>query len=232
MGVVVSLVLTLAFFNSHVLACMMVSSHDFNEIGENIYADKLLNETEQNDLLHNLTEAKSRILAHYGDVVAKPKIIFISSQERAEKYGLISKEPGMSRTFPWQHYIVISPEGNNVDVIAHELVHAEIAKRLGYINYIFSLPVWFNEGAAMQVDYRKKKIWAYIQEGRELPAVSSFKSWRDFSTGDRALHYAAAKVEITSWLTSDTNRGLYNFLDEIENGEGFDKIYKIYSHKN
>ena len=50
---------------------------------------------------------------------------------------------------------VIGPKGQNVDVIAHEIAHAEIRTRVGLLARDFRLPTWFDEGLAMQLDHRE-----------------------------------------------------------------------------
>ena len=42
----------------------------------------------------------------------------------------------------------------SIDVTAHELVHAELAQRLGFWTRTVKLPVWFDEGIAVQLDRR------------------------------------------------------------------------------
>ncbi len=150
----------------------------------------------------------------------------MTHSDQAKHYGVIPPVPGTAYSLPWKTYIPLGPKGASIDVIAHEWVHAEIATRLGYAYYTFALPAWFNEGAAMQVDDRKEKIWRLIQEGAALPPVSSIRSNRDFYAGDRARHYAASKVEVGAWLKSRSNRGLFAFLEALSEGEGFDESYR------
>ncbi|WP_332368176.1 hypothetical protein [Spirosoma telluris] len=48
---------------------------------------------------------------------------------------------------PWgASYLILGPDGNNTDVIAHELCHDELFARLGWWRVKRQIPQWFNEG--------------------------------------------------------------------------------------
>jgi len=57
-------------------------------------------------------------------------------------------------------YIVVSPEYLNVDILAHELTHAEVHARVftGRLWDWLSIPTWFDEGIALQNDYLEKTL--------------------------------------------------------------------------
>ncbi|MDZ7923630.1 MAG: hypothetical protein U5M23_06135 [Marinagarivorans sp.] len=77
--------------------------------------------------------------------------------------------------------IIIGPQGQNVDVIAHEWLHAEIQHRVGFFRFLKEIPVWFDEGAALTLDYREP----FLPENIDLPvedvtAVKKLKSGKSF----------------------------------------------------
>ena len=119
--------------------------------------------------------------------------------------------------------VMVGPKGQNVDVVAHELMHAEIHHRVGYLAYFFQIPTWFNEGVAMQVDYRARyslspqdsQNTAYV---RDLTASSNF-----YESDDQALtrNYASAKHEVASWLTKVGTTTLYSRLQRMRDGQSF-----------
>jgi hypothetical protein len=222
--------LGLMFWQRHVLACVFVASQDFDEIARDVHAHDSVAQPDRDALLDHLPLARSRIASVFGDAIAAPRIILVATEAQAARFGVFPPVPGKPYSIPGATYIVLTPDGNNVDVVAHELVHAEIAHRLGYLDYSLSLPVWFNEGAAMQVDLRKKQSWRYIEDGVPLPAVSSIASGRTFFSGDQPLHYAAAKVELAAWLEQSTTKGgLYAFLADYAEAESFDDLYQGYA---
>jgi hypothetical protein len=203
---------------------MAATSLVYEEIAPDVYAPAGFGPAGELEIMQSIASARSRIESKFGPLSADPRIILTRTQEDAATFGVPEAAPGSPYTLPWGSYIVLTPEGRNVDVVAHELVHAEIAERVGYGIYCFVLPAWFNEGMAMQVDLRKQKIWRYIQEGVELPPVSTLESRGDFYVGDQALHYAAAQIEVASWLAAeDGARDLYGFLDAL--ARDFEELY-------
>ena len=108
-----------------------------------------------------------------------------------------------------------------MDVLAHEFAHAETAHRVGYYQWQFSLPIWFKEGVAMQVDHRKE----YRHQGRALPEVFELDSLQKFNSGNIRHHYMAAKVEVEHWLSARKYEGLYQFLLKVKQGYSFDELY-------
>ncbi len=215
----------LAFSQSHVIASVAIGVSDYIEVAPNLYVDPLFSSDEQVSIATLASEAKERVESIYGQMVSTPNIIVSSTEKRSARFLPGPLPPGATYSLPWGQYIPIAPNGNDINVMAHELVHAEVYHRLGFIKSLRSLPVWFNEGVAMQVDYRQEKAWTYIMEGHELPSVSSLETTQQFFSGDRALNYAAAKVEVSAWLSSPSYSNLYDFIAEIRSGKDFYELY-------
>lgn len=55
-------------------------------------------------------------------------------------------------------YIVVSTEFLNVNVVAHEMTHAEVPTRIFKSKFWYQslIPTWFDEGIELQNDYRPK----------------------------------------------------------------------------
>jgi hypothetical protein len=213
----------------YVLAAVLAPHMIFDEIGQGVFVDGSLAERDRHDLLEDITAAQERIAALYGPTRARPRILVLATEEQGRTYGVPEPAPAQPYSVPWGTYILLKPRGRNVDVIAHEIVHAEVADRVGYLAYVLDVPVWFNEGLAMQVDHREEKIWRYLQEGRPLPPVSTLASGSMFFSGDQAYHYAAAQVEVARWLAAgdqvEQAGRVYAFLAALREGEEFSSIY-------
>jgi len=220
--------LFLAYAQGHVLASVAINLSDYVEIQPNLYVDDMFTDEEQKKAIVTLTEARQRVARTYGELASNPVVIISSNSNRGERYGVKQPVPGTIHALPWGQYIPLNDEGNNVDVLAHELAHAETAHRVGYIKWILSLPVWFIEGVAMQVDYREQ----YNASGKNLPSMSTLTTGSDFHSGDITLNYTAAKYELASWLKVNSNQGLYVFLNKTRSGEDFYATYKEYASGN
>ena len=124
--------------------------------------------------------------------------------------------------------VLIGPQGQNVDVVAHEFMHAELASRVGHWHRNFDVPAWFDEGVAMQVDLRARYNWSN-QQGKSngYGYVRQFNSTGQFNDADDkqlTRNYAAAKAEVAQWLTTIGRGELYNRLERIRMGEDFDAV--------
>ena len=145
--------MTYAYAN--VARLVLIDYSDFNKVTDNMYLSDHLPDDSKQKIHSLLVDAKTRIAKHYGKINAKPKIIALSGKEELKKYGL-NTNPGMLLFTPWNSYLLLNFQKANIDVTAHELVHAEIVHRVGYLKRQLHIPTWFDEGVAMQVDYRNK----------------------------------------------------------------------------
>ena len=227
-GTLIMSFLFLTYAQNHVLASVAINLSDYVEIQPNLFVDDMFTGEEQNQAIVTYTEARQRVARTYGELASNPVVIISSNFNRAERYGVKQPVPGTIHALPWGQYIPLNDEGNNVDVLAHELAHAETAHRVGYIKWILSLPVWFIEGVAMQVDYRER----YNASGKNLPSMSTLTTGSEFHSGDITLNYTAAKYELASWLKVNSNQGLYVFLDKTRSGDDFYATYKEFATGN
>lgn len=80
--------------------------------------------------------------------VARPTTIIAADDREAARLGLADDVPGTAFISPLRTEVVLNLAHFSIDVTAHELVHAEVARRLGFRTRAVKLPVWFDEGVA------------------------------------------------------------------------------------
>ncbi|MDY0037377.1 MAG: hypothetical protein RBS05_15815, partial [Zoogloea oleivorans] len=122
--------------------------------------------------------------------------------------------------------VMVGPKGQSVDVVAHELMHAEIHHRVGYLKRFLQLPTWFDEGVAMQVDYRTRYSLS-PQDSQTADYVRGLTTFSSFFKGDEQAvvrNYASAKQVVASWLSKVGTTSLYAHLQRLKNGESFAEI--------
>jgi len=106
----------------------------------------------------------------------------------------------------------------NIDVIAHEYVHAEVHFRMGWLHHLLNIPTWLNEGIALLVDFRKPYLLENINltlKDIESVRVSRF----DFSISS----YQASRV-----LVEDIDKTkLYQDLEKIKQGQDIDSVFAL-----
>lgn len=171
------------------------------------------------------TAAQRRIQDTFGDPLARPTIVFWRESDLLRKLHL--------NAYASAHFIgnraciFIGPHGRSVDVVAHELMHAEISERIGAWARMTQLPTWFDEGLAMQVDFREKYSLtrdassAYIRNARY---PSQF-----FVENDDELtrNYAAARVQVAEWVAIVGASSVYAQLARIRSGEPFVRVVAV-----
>ena len=170
-----------------------------------------------------LQEAKGRIEAKFGLMQSKPVIVFFEEQDSF--WPLRLNEYGSASFLGSKTCVVIGPKGQNVDVIAHELMHAETEHRVGYWRRWLELPIWFDEGLAMQVDHRERYN---LPKGMETSYVRKLNSVSDFAVSDGDLltnHYASSKSEVALWVSKVGTDSVYDQLNSIKEGLSFDAVW-------
>ncbi len=214
----------LAIYARDALACSLVGYSDFERIEKNIYIAPATGAEERKQLLSLIAEARNRVVSTYGQLDSTPVIIAAIRRDSLKWFS--DNEYASTKFLPGQSYIVLGPKGHNIDVIAHELVHSEIVGRAGYWARSVRIPVWFEEGIAMQVDYRKKYDLSDGTGGS--PALESLRySWQFFKGDDAELtnHYAVAKAEVRGWLGRVGPGSVQTLLNKVKSGADFEETY-------
>lgn len=102
--------------------------------------------------------------------------------------------------------VLIGPNGENVDVLAHEWAHAEISDRIGFLQRNLHLPVWIDEGLAMQVDRRTAYSLAALgdyqaQPNLTVPSPEAISDSGFFVPATQGkLHYSLSRCAVGRWL--------------------------------
>lgn len=213
---------------SHVFLCAMVEYSDLTEVENNLYAEKVNADSVRVRLL--IDQARSRIINKFGEISSNPVIIFVSDFESSQRYGL---SHGAVRSYitPWGSYIVVSSNIKNINILAHEYFHVEISERLGYLVKKIKLPVWLDEGLAMQVDYRERyKPGKHPIDSSEIDRVKklnwSYEFWTD-NNKQNIKNVRAAKAAVDEILNENSNERLYDLFLRIKEGEDIADVFDI-----
>lgn len=207
---------------------------DFNTPAEKTYVDNSISEDEYKKVNALFDEAKNRIEETFGTVSVAPVLIITGTDENSSKYGL-GPFPGKAYIAPWEIYLVMNINKiDSADLIAHELMHAQVAEIVGYWTFNTRLPTWLSEGIAMQVDHREKYIIDHnsfdpLEIERIKGVESNSEFWTDSKEGD-VKNYRAAKAAVYRILADD-EKSLYKKLELLRDGasvyEAFNSIEKI-----
>lgn len=192
----------LAWASPHNAICM-ASKFVGNEIssGGNVQVSKSATQSDINKLNDYVMLGRERIKTVLWDQSSTPEILFLNGEK---VFGLLEyNNYGSSISLPHKTCLLIGPKGLNIDVISHELVHADIAMMLGFWKNL-NLPAWINEGIAMQVDMRKRYDISTL-DGADVKYVTS-KNGREFYKDDVdqvVRNYAAARHLFSEWIDAN-----------------------------
>ena len=219
---------------------MTVPLRSFTEVSPNVY---IHNDFANNkaDVVNLIEDAKSRVADFFGELVSKPVIIICDDKKTIAKLGG-DHDITTTAIFKVYSYISLSSEFLNVDVIAHELTHAETHFRI-YNGRIWSqglVPVWFDEGVALQNDYREKyneTAWNDVPDGgNNVVALDDIDTAEEINVGktektyegeaaERRYRYIVSRYEVNRWIENNGLDALLNLLDKVNQGENFNRSY-------
>lgn len=207
---------------------MLIDYSDFKKDGRLYFNSKTpQHKIDSVKLLMEL--ASNRITEFWGKQTCNPKFIYCENAEDFKKYGSPYQIPALAH-IKLGAYVVISNEGVDLDIIAHEISHAEFYERIGFYNWSFKIPRWFDEGLAMQNDnrsyYSEDTLKVRSDNFKNLPDVKKLTSGKQFneegSLEQIMLNYMAAKHEVKNWYTKEK---LNNLIKDINGGKTFEEAY-------
>ena len=239
LSVIFSLILLIVagvlwFFEFNSTGYRMSVSHraSFEKISDNVFINRDY-AGNRDEITGLINKAKSRAADFYGSLTCQDHTVIIICDD--EK--LLAKLGGDHDThhitlFPVKRsYVSVSTEYLTVDVLAHELTHAELYERLSGKAFR-RVPTWFNEGIALQNDYREQygpEAWAeQTDNGKNIVAHEDMDTAAEFYSGtkeDRRFRYLNAKHDIAEWLEKHGLQGFMALIDSLNGGEDFSAAY-------
>ncbi len=221
LAVIMIFMLTGAFFQRHALACELLPFIGYQEMSRNVFIASDVSSDQIEGLSGIVDLAVERLTEMYGVPIATPWIVITSDVALAKKWG--SNETGAMHRMPWCSCIIIGPEGQNVDVIAHEMLHAELQQRVGLMRLLKEVPVWFDEGAALTLDYREPFLPENIELSDEkILNVMTLDNHKAFFSGKIRENYQSARMAVIPLIRKES---FYEDLDRIKIGESFHAVF-------
>ncbi|AFM06240.1 hypothetical protein Fleli_3937 [Bernardetia litoralis DSM 6794] len=208
----------------------------------NIYVNPQMNKEERKNIILLYQKSRFRIDSLFGNTKAKPSILVGNTNEVMQFFGNSSfqEKTGMTHLTPLGSYIVLSPNGTNIDVLSHELCHAELLHRLGWQTRRQKIPIWFDEGLAMLVDKRFEHWTALQEDWRNLIeleedntdsllssefSLQNIQTTEQFFTENAQIHYFLAQEEVARWYKEKKQKGLLELIKNLQDND-FEENYK------
>jgi hypothetical protein len=207
--------------------CIFISFSNF-EHKQNFYYNKTTNPTQLENLEQLKKAAEKKVKSFWKEnALLDYTLVYCNSEKEYDKYGTPNTPATTQRKLGV--YVVLSSDGVDEQIIAHEITHTILYKHIGWYKTIYKIPTWFEEGLAMQVDDREKyaidSLQIKINNGLILPDVSTLTTGAQFYSGDDdavTLHYVTAKYFVHEWLKTHS---LKSFIYAINYGRSFESAY-------
>jgi hypothetical protein len=216
---------TLAFAFPGSTACALIEFSGLEMMPDGTRIQPSSTNAERQAMLEIQTQAKTRITNMFGAPRAKPLVVFLNNP--ATIFTFKSNGYGSTHFVGPRVCVILGPQGTNVDVVAHELLHAELSEWVGPWRRSSEIPAWFDEGLAMQVDFRSRYDSSRIVDATELASLRTLRSMDQFNAGNDeeiTRHYARSKRAVAQWLEKIGRSNLYSKLERIRAGESLDSV--------
>jgi hypothetical protein len=219
------LIVMAAFAFPGASACTLVEFSGLETLADGTRVQRQSTNSERTQMLELRQQAKARIGKTFGSPRAKPIVVFLKNPAAFFPFGF--SEYGSTLFVGTRACVMIGPKGANLNVVTHELMHAELYERVGMWRRLTMIPAWFDEGVAMQMDFRSE--YNLKQPSNDLASVQTLRSNSQFNAGnDQQLtqHYAFAKAIVAKWLTKIGFSNLYSSLERIRAGEKLESVFE------
>ena len=203
----------------------------FEKIAEHVYIHKGY-AGDRDEVLSLIGSAKERDAAYFGDLQCLDTTDFIICDDAELLKKLGGEKDTKTLLFPAKrNYISVSAEYLDIDILSHELTHAELHARLNNAA-LKHIPTWFDEGLATQNDYREQyseEAWAAATDnGANVIPLGEMDTPEEFYAGeaeDRRFRYILAKHEVAVHFADDSQLPLLSLIGELNSGKDFDSVY-------
>ncbi|WP_321345055.1 hypothetical protein [uncultured Draconibacterium sp.] len=212
---VVIIIIIVSVFQLPYTRCAFIHSSDFLVLENNVYGSPELDNSTCDSLKMLVNKAIERNKAFWLIEPREFTIIFCVTKSELERYTGRKDAQTISHITPIGTYIVLGTQGYNLDIISHEMSHAVLLQIVGYQNLEHKIPTWFNEGIALQVDYREYMMDSQVEKSYKtnpeyLSNISDFTSFHSSSWDETLKHYLTSRYELRQWLDLNYNE-LKNF---------------------
>lgn len=210
------------FTQRHPLTCKLVGLGSYVEIAPEIFLSPKLPIEKHATIKSLIVKGKNRVNNTFGDMVSTPTIVIVANDEEAAYFG--ANSTATTHLTPLGACLILGPQGHNIDVIAHELVHAEVLHRVGWLTHLFNIPIWFNEGVALIVDHREPFLIKNIKSTpEEIKTVKDkYYGFDFFDEQNTHKNYLAARLAVNGLEPSS----LYEKLSQIHDGKSFEEVFE------
>ncbi len=215
------IIFSLVVQQRYALACESLPLLGMVELQPDIYVSNEVPVSAYAGLITELEIARARIQNTFGSQRTAARLLITATESSANRWG--ANDTASMHRSPWNSCVVLGPKGQNANVIAHELLHIEMQERVGFFRFMLNVPIWFDEGAALMVDYREPLLPHNIHlTEQQVSAVKQLDNSAKFFAGNQIHNYQAARM-VTERLINKNQ--FFADLERIASGEKFSDVF-------
>ncbi len=193
-----------------VLAWACPRCYGLDEVRDGLHVDPRMTLPERAALQSALSEGRRRVSAFFGPLEGDPTFLVCATADCDARLGGADARARAFGTF----FVALSASGRDATVIAHELAHIELHRRVGFLRYVTgAVPVWFNEGLAVvasrdpvSLRVTGTRLACRVEPRDTLPEGHADWSHATARPGDTV--YAEAGCAVLHWIERQGGRRL------------------------
>lgn len=207
---------------------ILIDYSNFKKEGRIYFNSSITSQSKIYSLQSLITQASSRIKNFWDQKISDPKFIYCDNESDFKKY-CVNPSASAVTYLKFGAVIVLRADAMNLDIIAHEISHAEFYERVGFYEFNYKIPSWFKHGLAMQNDYRdyysEDTLKVKSADFKNMPDIKNYKTDLQFYNGSHEqvmFNYMTAKHVVKNW---GTKQKLEKLIEGLNSGKTFDEAY-------
>lgn len=193
------------------------------QIGDNTFIDK--DEPQSSGaLVADLEWSIKKVGDYFGDYQADPRILLCTDDD-----GICDRAFGTlgPRGITWGALLIrLNSKGLNRTIMAHELFHAELHRRMGHWGMLTNcIPMWFNEGLAVHISKDERFTETYSQDDMDWALrFQTFSDWgREVNETNWKRAYGASAARVAQLEEAIGRDGILKIIQQVtSNGVPFE----------
>jgi hypothetical protein len=223
----VALVVGFAFAFPAAVAAVCPQCFGFQRLERGVYVQRGMTADEKANAADVIKKANQRIRDFYGEQRGRATVLICATEPCYRRL----RGGGSRGIAVYDRVLMLSPQGINETIAAHELSHIELHRRVGaWKIFRDTVPTWFDEGLAVVVSDDPRYLAPPGSADRCLartqqPLPETLRDW--LSEVYDAEPYAVAACRVHEWLAAKGGpAAAVRLAQRLREGASFDEAYR------
>jgi len=217
----------LIFAEPAIAAYFCPACYGFQQAAPHVFIESTAKAPDVARIKSDFAAARERLLGFYPDLRAQPKWLFCVTDTCQNRVG----GQGPLAMAYLNFYVQVSPKGQSVPILTHEMAHAELKARICNLRYLRgAVPAWFDEGLAVYLS--RDTRFLQLEGGTVIgcrakdlpdPAADSLQ-FRHLAATQTFDLYTASACNVVDWLAvHNSAQGVIAMEDSMRSGGAFNE---------